>query len=132
MKVLVATRKLQGMMPGDFFWSNEGELVKAAMQCSSPSCGCDRAFAGLDSHKSTTTAEVVDRPDVTPQTLKVLVRANLESGGWLGLEGGNDESMIEAQYADTLALYAEVYDFEVGTVVAIDGALLKIREVIGG
>jgi hypothetical protein len=121
MRVLVATRETQGQRTDDFYWANDGELVLPPLVCDSPVCGCDRSFVGIDSHKATTTAMVAERPDVTPQSLKELVRANLKDGGWLDGSPG-DESLVEGKYADTLALYAEIYDFAPGTVLGWSGA----------
>lgn len=62
MKVLVATRRTQGCAEGDFSWTVEGELVRwPLMECASgPACGCERSFAGLASHRATTSVRVAD------------------------------------------------------------------------
>jgi lysyl-tRNA synthetase class II len=65
MKVFVATNKTQGKRATDFFRAIEGELVMRPLiicdkQIDGP-CGCKRAYAGMDSHKGTTTIEVVER-----------------------------------------------------------------------
>ncbi len=64
MKVLTATVTTQGYRGNDFDYCVEGELVHIGMVCakdrSDPDggCGCGRAFAGLNSHRATTTAMI--------------------------------------------------------------------------
>src|SRR3979411_381741 len=64
MKVLVATAETQGLRPNDFDFCVEGELVTVGLVCAPDrrdpdgGCGCGRAFAGLNSHRATTTAKV--------------------------------------------------------------------------
>jgi hypothetical protein len=66
MKVLVATNETQGMFEDDYCSTVKGELVYIqTMACKNPACGCDRGFAGLSSERATTTAMVVDRPELT-------------------------------------------------------------------
>jgi hypothetical protein len=72
MKVLVATRRTQGERPGDFSWTIDGELVHfPVVVCARDrratktgrrlgGCGCGRAFSGMNSHRSGTTAEVAE------------------------------------------------------------------------
>ena len=48
-----------------------------------PTCGCTRGFAGLNSHRATTTARVVERPDLTIEALSQLLATSLHDGGWL-------------------------------------------------
>jgi hypothetical protein len=67
MKVLVATTETQSARDDDFCWTVAGELVVVPLvTCASPTCGCDRAFAGLASSKATTTAMVADRGGIDP------------------------------------------------------------------
>ena len=44
-------------------------------------CGCGRAWAGANSHRSTTTAVVRDVPISAPEYLEA-IRSSLEHGGW--------------------------------------------------
>ena len=66
MKVLVATTQTQGQRSNDFDYCVEGELVTVGLVCATDrrnpdgGCGCGRAFAGLNSHRATTTAMVKD------------------------------------------------------------------------
>ena len=85
MRVLVATSELQGQTPGDYAHTVTGELVTATVtQCDCPDCGCDRGFAGLASHRATTTAMVVEHPHVTTSDLRDVIFDYLVAGGWLG------------------------------------------------
>ena len=62
MKLLVACK---GSGRGDFFWTNEDEIVMPGFVCcSGDSCGCNRSLVGVETRKATTTFKVVDRPDV--------------------------------------------------------------------
>jgi hypothetical protein len=68
MKVLVATRATQGTRGNDYHWAIEGELVRVGEVCRKDrndpdgGCGCGRGFAGLNSHRATTTARVAEVP----------------------------------------------------------------------
>ena len=75
MRVLVATRRSQGDHPGDYCFTFEGELVTPLLpDCSAPGrCGCHRGFDGLESDRATTTALIVDRADLTPARVLVLL-----------------------------------------------------------
>jgi hypothetical protein len=66
MHVLVATTQRQGQVDDDFCYTIEGELVRLPfLECDcGDSCGCTRSFAGLTSHRATTTAVVAERPDL--------------------------------------------------------------------
>lgn len=84
MLVLEATEQLQGVRDDDYHWAHVGELVHLPpIDCSSPECGCTRGFAGFESHRSTTTAKVVERPDFTIAQLCVELAGSLCSGGWI-------------------------------------------------
>ena len=74
MKVLVATSQTQGQRENDFNFCVEGELVTVGLVCATDrydpdgGCGCGRAFAGLNSHRATTTAKVKERRAVARRT----------------------------------------------------------------
>lgn len=86
MKILVATKEMQGVRKNDFAWANEGELLTFASECDGEKvdgrCGCRRAMSGLDTKKATTTMKVVDRPDMTVDKLTDLMAASLVAAGW--------------------------------------------------
>src|SRR4051812_50008897 len=91
MKLLTATRERQGERPGDFCHAIEGELVLLGAVCADDernpegSCGCGRAFAGMSSHRATTTALVRDL-DLTYDDLRSAVEAHHVAAG-LGAHG---------------------------------------------
>ena len=88
MRVLVATHETNGLVAGDYDHCTEGELVYMQDPCESDTrnpdggCGCGRAFAGMNSHRASTTAVVVDRP-LDASDLREALRSSLEAGGWL-------------------------------------------------
>jgi hypothetical protein len=94
MKVLTATTLTNGERDNDFDWCTHGELVMFGVICgrdlSDPEngCGCGRAFAGLHSHRATTTALIEERR-LSATDLALAVRTSLEDGGWI------DESVPE-------------------------------------
>ncbi|MGZ4708065.1 MAG: DUF7715 family protein [Acidimicrobiales bacterium] len=75
MQLLLATSETQGEADGDYFWSTPGEIVQPpTFVCHAypSSCGCDRAWAGLESRGACTTA-VVAETDLTPHELRQAV-----------------------------------------------------------
>jgi hypothetical protein len=87
MKILVATRRSQGDRKGDFSFCVPGELVYLGLVCDTDrlypnhGCGCSRAFAGLSSHRATTTAEVVDFDFTVPDYIETMA-SGLDQAGW--------------------------------------------------
>lgn len=90
MRVVVATRESQGARTDDFDWCLDGELVWVAEPCGRDrqgdrhSCGCGRAFAGMASHRSTTTAVVRNLPQLTRVEFEATLRVSLTDQGWPG------------------------------------------------
>lgn len=67
MHVLTATAQTQGIEPDDFSFTVPGELVRLPYgHCFDDACGCQRAFVGLGSRRATTSALVVNRPELRP------------------------------------------------------------------
>jgi hypothetical protein len=122
-KVLVATRRTQGERPGDFSWTIDGELVhfpvvvcaldRKAAKAGEPlgGCGCGRSFAGMNSHKAGTTAEVVDL-DICREDFVAALASSLHAGGWVPRDEPAAAGVREA--ARELLELAEA--FPVGTV----------------
>lgn len=138
MKVLVATRELQGTAPQDYSYTLEGELVTPVVgECRSPDrCGCGRGFGGLASSRATTTAMVVERPNLTPLLLDDAVHAWLERSGWRELFADDelDDAAVDALLAEIadehLEAIAEICGhFPVGTVVERRGSHVSARSV---
>ena len=88
MKVLTATSRTQGQRGNDFHWCIEGELVHFGMVCATDhadpdgGCGCGRAFAGLNSHRATTTAMIREIESFTRDDYIEAVRSSLDQQGW--------------------------------------------------
>jgi hypothetical protein len=87
MKVLVATSETQGQRENDFDFCVEGELVTVGLVCAADEydpdggCGCGRAFAGLNSHRATTTAKVKD-VELSEDDYVEALRSSLAQQGW--------------------------------------------------
>ncbi len=87
MKLLVATAQTQGARNNDFHFCVEGELVWIAEACGADQrdpdggCGCGRSFAGMNSHRATTTARVVELEIDFPHYAEAL-RASLKAQGY--------------------------------------------------
>ncbi len=81
MRVLVATEETQGHRKTDFCWTEEGELVSFASECTGETidgeCGCRRSLCGLKTGKATTTFRVVEREELSPVGLVSLLAASL-------------------------------------------------------
>lgn len=123
MKVLVATSQTQGTRPGDFTYCVEGELVTVGLVCSSDrsdpargACGCGRAFAGLNSHRATTSA-IVKEVDLSCDDYVEALRSSLLQQGWPIDDVG--------ELAASLADLAE--SMSAGTVVGRLGDDIQIR-----
>ncbi len=88
MKLLVATAQTQGDRSNDFNFCVEGELVWIAEACAADrrdpdgGCGCGRSFAGMNSHRATTTARVAELDIEFPHYAEAL-RSSLRVQGYL-------------------------------------------------
>lgn len=126
MHVLITTPRTQGQQPDDFDHTVPGELVRfPGVECGDPACGCGRAFAGLASARATTTAEVVDRPDLTPVALWGLLLDDLL--------GQVPEPLVQVDdlvllVADWLELAQVAASLPPGTVVGRADGQVTIRE----
>ncbi len=121
MKVLTATTLTNGERDNDFDWCTPGELVMFGTICARDErdpdngCGCDRAFAGMHSHRATTTALVEDR-SISEGDLALAVRTSLEDGGWIDRSNPcqDDQELID-EAIDLIKRTAQF--FPVGTVI---------------
>jgi hypothetical protein len=88
MKVLVATSATQGVRESDYHWCIEGELVWISIACRADQenpdgpCGCGRGFAGMSSHRATTTAMVKELDGFTHDDLVAALHGSLAVQGW--------------------------------------------------
>ncbi len=124
MLVLEATSERQGDRDDDYNWCTDGELAYCqGTECSNPDCGCDRGWAGFDSHRATTTVRVVDRPDFTVADLAGELATSMSDGGWIQV----------ADPADPLvaAVVGEIIEcanhFGEGAVLERRGGLITVR-----
>ena len=80
-KALISTTATQNDYPGDFCWTEDGEVVVSGVlgMCEShrhagsdgiSRCGCDRAWSGVSSGRHTTTAAVADVPETRDQLIQ--------------------------------------------------------------
>ncbi|HLQ57834.1 MAG TPA: hypothetical protein VK162_26620 [Streptosporangiaceae bacterium] len=125
MKVLTATVTTQGYRGNDFDYCVEGELVHVGMVCakdrSDPDggCGCGRAFAGLNSHRATTTA-MIREVDFTRGDYVEALRSSLAQQGW--------DAAAAQDEADSLLLLADA--LPVGVVAERRLSKIAVREQI--
>lgn len=86
MKLPTATTESQGEQEGDFCHAIEGELVLVEEPCATDradpdgGCGCGRSFAGLSSHRATTTVVIRDL-ELTRADVELAVAGYYVSGG---------------------------------------------------
>jgi hypothetical protein len=125
MKVLVATTVTQGSVDGDYFAALEGELVMFPMlDCDCPDCGCRRGMGGLSSRRTTTSFEVVERPELGSDTLFELALDSVVAGGW----GSPDDPELVAIVRDEVAELCHLAAcFPVGTVLGRRGDQVYLR-----
>lgn len=117
MKVLVATERGQGTKPDDYSWTQEGELVRLD-DCPDRYCRCT-GFAGVESHRATSTALVVERDDLTPELLVDIFERNWISGGWGECLTGDE--LRELALEDVLTLISHLDGLPPGAVVGRTG-----------
>ena len=128
-KVLVSTKQTQGQRKSDFSWVPEDELLTYSVSgpCggeeADDQCGCARSLVGIECHKSTTTAKVVER-ELTLARLARLFKQSADSAGWdkLGytLERGREFAH---------AILSEAAKFPTGTVVEFRNQKFKKRKL---
>jgi len=118
--VLVATSQTQGDVAGDFSWVPDGELVaRYGIVCADErpdggGCGCGRAYAGLTTHRATTSALVSER-DMTETDWRAAVHTTLYDTGWaVHMASTELADLIDAMAARDLHALGEL---AVGTVV---------------
>ncbi|WUH96602.1 hypothetical protein OHR68_23865 [Spirillospora sp. NBC_00431] len=126
LKLLTATNSTQGFRDNDFDWCVEGELVHIGMVCARDrddpdgGCGCGRSFAGLNSHRATTTAMVREVPGFTVDDHVLAIRSSLE-------QQGCDPSFAEHEAA---LLRCLVRDWPVGVIVERRLDEIVVRQVL--
>lgn len=116
MNILVATARTQGERSNDYHFCIEGELVQLGVVCAKDRadpdngvCGCGRGFAGLNSHRATTTARIADLP-LSMADYAVAIGSSLEQGGYC-------EHEVAGAYVEAVGLAEIAAEWPVGTVV---------------
>jgi hypothetical protein len=125
-KVLVATIEGQGARADDYALAVDGELVYVpSVVCDDDICGCSRGFAGMASARATTTALVVDRPDISANDLSNALSDSLERQGWLsGHWSESDEDVFRELFRRVLLAASH---FVPGTIVERQGDFIRRR-----
>ena len=125
-KVLVATKERQGARPDDYAWAVEGELLYVPYEsCDCAECGCRRGFVGMASAQATTTALVVDRPDLALSDLSTALSDSLERQGLLsGRWTDDDEDQFRLLFQ---RLLVSASHFSIGSILERDGHILHCR-----
>lgn len=127
MLVFEATDQLQGQRPTDHHHASTRELVYLPFQeCKTPGCGCTRGFAGLTSRQATTTAIVVERPDLPIEALSQLVATSLHEGGWLDSADPGSE-VVSGLATEIVELASSYGHFGPGAVIEREGNDLTHR-----
>lgn len=144
MKVLIATSELQGLAPGDYSHTLDGELVTpAATDCDNgEGRGCSRGFPGLVSSGATTTAMVVERAGLTIDDVRDSVTGYLERCGWDELlwSQAHESGVLDPAQEVALGMAELVHEHvemilhigarvPVGTVVERTGSTIFVREI---
>lgn len=125
MYVLAATRETQGDRDDDYAWTVDGELVFVpTIECRNPACGCAWGFAGVTSHRATTTAVVTERPELDSESYRrALFDAMCDQG--YDVAGEDDVADAVDQLVDTVQLLGSLSG--AGTVVGRSGWMMSVR-----
>jgi len=127
MKVIVATKSLQGQRSNDFSFTEEGELVKFSMECDREEidgkCGCRRSFGGFKTSKATTTAKIIDS-GMTKDDFIDLMKEALTRQGWYGGEISLSDYEVKEEAEELLRI---ANAFEVGDVIEKRGEDINRR-----
>ena len=131
MKVLVATKDMQGQRTNDFSFTNEGELVMLPLECDGEdawdgSCGCKRSMSGFDTHKGTTTVKVIDVP-FSASEFQARYIASMRDAGWFPKEGPLDEESAKLAREEVRNLLGLASLLEAGTVLERRGLDMYVR-----
>ena len=128
MLVLEATDEFQGLRPGDYHHAANGELVHLPVSnCDCADCGCSRGFCGFDSHRATTTAKVVDRPDYNIERLAKELATSLCQGGWIEEANPSDELVVGLAIEIVELASQWSSDPDTGSVLELEGEVLGRR-----
>ena len=134
MQMLTATRQGQGDRDGDFCHATEGELVLLEEVCRvdrqdpDGGCGCGRAFAGMNSHRATTTVVVRD-VDLDWDDVALAVTGYFTSGGLTPelMDDPEDFALLVVDTTQEMIRFGQAWP--VGTVLGrrLDSVRLRTR-----
>lgn len=129
MKLLTATFETQGRRKNDFFFCNEGEIVKFSTECDGEpvdgNCGCKRCMIGLESNAGTTTMKVAELA-LTKKELLGKLRKNYRKAGWYELLARKDAEACLKKEAGELIESGK--SFRTGDIIEKRGNVLRVRE----
>jgi hypothetical protein len=106
MKILVATKETQKQRESDFFWTEEGEIVRVPFECDRDRgdidgpCGCLRSLTGCKTQRGTTTMKVEDREIKIEDYIEV-VRQSFTEAGWykmMSRKAAEDHILEDVKY----------------------------------
>jgi hypothetical protein len=131
MKVLVATKKCQGMRLNDFSYTTDGELVRYGFDCDGEtidgSCGCLRSLIGFDSLKGTTTFRIAEQ-DLSMQKITGLIRQSLIKSGYISKTlTKDDKDILSITVKETLNLWKLFDPYPIGAVLERRGDSFSSR-----
>lgn len=136
MRVLVATKRMQGQRGNDFSWVDDGELVMFGFECdrdreSGPDggCGCQRALVGMLAGRGTTTFTVEEKA-MTKDAYASSIGDALRADGVIRLVGPLETEEIVKRNAEGLLRIAAA--FPVGTVLEKRGNTVLERRLATG
>jgi hypothetical protein len=140
-KVLVATTEAQGIRTGDYAHAVDGELVYVPVSGCQRSdggdpatwcdptgeggCGCWRGFAGMASTRSTTTAMVVERFDLTGEDVWMALSDSLERQGHIGSPWTTEEADLFRHLFQRMLATAS--HFPTGSIIERQGERIRRR-----
>lgn len=126
MRIITATRAMQGKRANDFCWADEGEPVIFGTECDGEAidgpCGCRRSMSGMQTHKGTTTLMVRDL-DITKTEMLNRAEEYIKNA-WGDLA---DEDTVKAMRDEMKGLLELATKFKVNTVLEKRGHSLVTR-----
>lgn len=134
-KLPVSTKQTQGDKSSDFDWIPEiGEIVYLSFMCDrdrndlNNGCGCGRAFTGLSTGKSATTA-VIAEVDISDEDLRKLVYDHFVAGDWIkpAKPEPTDDELVDETLIDMIEIGES---FDTGTIVERAGDEVLERSVL--
>lgn len=119
MKILVATKKGQKIIAGDFCWCREGEVATPYEIRYSDS------WVGVETLKSTTTVRVAE-VQMTPEELSEVIKASIIKGGWGDAHSKRGLQATSTRQANENMRAAK--ELKVGTILEVVDFKLRVRK----